>query len=595
MHQNTKDVNPSSEYLKIFLTGDFGCFAPDTIVTMYPYGFKKIQEIKVGDTVMGDDSKPRHVLELFSGKEEMYRIKYHNDTYYDVNASHSLVLVATARNKGCKIGDIIEVPVKEYANWTHWQKKAFLGLKTGVEYPEIPVLIPPYILGVWLGDGTHDKPEFTNEDKIVVGIMQLYAEANGLSLTNSNEDDLHYRIINPEKGGRKNIFLEDLRSYNLIRNKHIPKEYLFNSKENRLRLLAGLLDTDGSLDRDVSFEITQKRQALAEDILFLAQSCGMNASINEKTVNYRGENRLYYRVCISRNITSIPIQIERKQPSQDLYRQRNNLHFGFSILPLGKGKYYGFELDGNHRFLLGDFTIVRNTGKSVFASSCPAPGFLFDFDDGAQIYRNKDFDYESYSLSAHGWVKFEKDLREIKKEVEAEKYQTVVVDSTTSMTDIAMERALQLDPKRSVTGGPLWNVHYQIVKNLMEGKLRQIISLPCNIIVITHLQVIQDQETGAIIGVEPLLTGQLSKIVPGYFGEVYCAFSKQVAKKVGGGKAETVFYLRTVPRGHYKARSRLSGKERLLPDEISNSYEALQIALKEGLKREKKRKGVKVK
>lgn len=236
-------------------------------------------------------------------------------------------------------------------------------------------------------------------------------------------------------------------------------------------------------------------------------------------------------------------------------------------------------------FITGDF----GTGKSVFAASCPTPGFLFDFDDGVQTYRGKDFDYESYSLSALSWVKFEKDLREIKKEVEAEKYQTVVVDSTTSMTDIAMERALQLDPKRSVTGGPLWNVHYQIVKNLMEGKLRQIISLPCNVVVIAHLKVIQDQETGAIIGIEPLLTGQLSQMIPGYFGEVYCSFSKQVAAKKAGGKAETAFYLRTLPRGHYKARSRLSGIERLLPDEIPNNYQALQTALNKGLERLKKK------
>ena len=241
-------------------------------------------------------------------------------------------------------------------------------------------------------------------------------------------------------------------------------------------------------------------------------------------------------------------------------------------------------------FLTGDF----GTGKSCFSASCPTPGFIFDFDDGIQIYRGKDFDYESYLLSALGWVKFEKDLREIKKEVEAGTYQTVIVDSTTSMTAIAMERALQLDPKRSVTGGPLWNVHYQIVKNLMEGKLRQIISLPCNVVVIAHLKVIRDQETGAIISIKPLLTGELSQMIPGYFGEVYCSFSKQVAAKKPGGKAETIFYLRTLPRGYYKARSRLSGIERLLPDEIPNNYDVLQAALKKGLEKLRKKEEMKV-
>jgi hypothetical protein len=245
-------------------------------------------------------------------------------------------------------------------------------------------------------------------------------------------------------------------------------------------------------------------------------------------------------------------------------------------------------------FLTGNF----GTGKSVFAASCPTPGFVFDFDNGVQTYRGKNFDYESYSLSASDWVKFEKDLREIKKEVEAGKYQTVIIDSTTSMTDVAMERALQLDPKRSPTGGPLWSTHYMIVRNLMEGKLRQVISLPCNVVVIAHLQIIQDQETGAIIGAEPLLTGQLSKMVPGYFGEVYVSFSRQVTATKPGGKAETEFYIRTLPKGYYKARSRLSGIERLLPDELSNNYTTLQKHLKEGIARyekKSKKKEVKVK
>lgn len=242
-------------------------------------------------------------------------------------------------------------------------------------------------------------------------------------------------------------------------------------------------------------------------------------------------------------------------------------------------------------FLLGDF----GSGKSICAASFPTPGFLFDFDDTAQSYRGKDFEYETFPLSTAGWVSFEKTLRETKKGVEAGKYQTIIVDSTTSMTAVAMERALQLDPKRSETGGPIWNVHYGLVKNLIEGKLRQIISLPCNIVIIAHLAITRDEKTGAILGTEPLLTGQLSITLPGYFGEVYCAFSRQVPAKKQGEAAETEFYLRTLPRGYYKARSRLSGIERLLPAEIPNNYNALQAALKEGLKRLKAKKEVKVK
>ena len=234
-------------------------------------------------------------------------------------------------------------------------------------------------------------------------------------------------------------------------------------------------------------------------------------------------------------------------------------------------------------FLTGDF----GTGKSVFASTFPTPGYVFDFDEGIQIYRGKDFDYDHFPLTATGWVDFEKVMREVSKNVKEGKYKTVIVDSTSSMTAVAMERALQLDPKRSPTGGPIWNVHFMMVRNLVEGKLRQIVAFPCNVVIIAHLYIEKDEETGAIIGIEPLLTGQLSWIVPGYFGEVYCSFSRQVQSKIAGKPPETVYYLRTAPRGYYKARSRLSGIEHILPDEIDNTYQALVEAYEKGLKERK--------
>ena len=212
------------------------------------------------------------------------------------------------------------------------------------------------------------------------------------------------------------------------------------------------------------------------------------------------------------------------------------------------------------------------TGKSVFASTFPTPGFLFDLDRGALTYRGRDFDFSNYELTAQSWVQFEKDLIEVSKLAKENKYQTIILDSTTALTELAMERALQIDPKRSPSGGPLWNSHYSIVKNLVEGKLRQILNLPANIVVITHLNIVKDDESGAVIDIQPLLTGQLSAKIYGYFDEVYCSFSRMKDSKVD-------YYLRTVPRGRYKARSRVSGKERLLPDEIPNDYSALTKAM----------------
>jgi len=208
------------------------------------------------------------------------------------------------------------------------------------------------------------------------------------------------------------------------------------------------------------------------------------------------------------------------------------------------------------------------SGKSIFAASFPTPGFVFDTANGIQSYRGKDFDYETYPKTGLGWVKFEKDSQVVKKSVEEQKYKTVVIDDTTSLGDIAMERALQLDPKRSATGGPIWNIHYMMVRNLVEGKLRQFVDLKCNIVLIAHMDIVTDQESGNIIAIQPLLTGQLAVRVPGSFDEVYYATTRREGQV-------TKWLLQTSPIGLKDARSRLSGKEHLLPDFVPNDYDSL--------------------
>ena len=76
-------------------------------------------------------------------------------------------------------------------------------------------------------------------------------------------------------------------------------------------------------------------------------------------------------------------------------------------------------------------------GKSIFASSFPTPGFVFDFGGEIISYQGLDFDYEQYEISGTGWGRFEVDLGKIKKCIRegtridgsAGKYETVVVDN----------------------------------------------------------------------------------------------------------------------------------------------------------------------
>jgi hypothetical protein len=68
------------------------------------------------------------------------------------------------------------------------------------------------------------------------------------------------------------------------------------------------------------------------------------------------------------------------------------------------------------------------TGKSIFASSFPTPGFVFDFANSIISYKGLDFDYEQFDLSPLGWTKAEKDVVSVSKAVKEGKYVTVVID-----------------------------------------------------------------------------------------------------------------------------------------------------------------------
>jgi len=253
-------------------------------------------------------------------------------------------------------------------------------------------------------------------------------------------------------------------------------------------------------------------------------------------------------------------------------------------------KELAVEMEFLRLFLCGD----AGTGKSVFAASCPEKMFLFNFDNSALSYRGIDCDYENYAASTAGWLKFEKDLLALKKKFAEDPtwYKTVVIDSTTSMSEVAMERALALDPKRSKTNGPMWNVHYGMVKNLISGKIRQILELPCNIVVIGHFVRIIDNDSGAVVGVEPMLNGDLSMRLPTWFDEVYYSDTVPIPiakQKTVDGKTQKVdFILRTIVKGHFKSRSRISGKAQILPAEIPNDYNVIKDLVEKARAKESK-------
>lgn len=351
------------------------CLGINTPVRMYNGEVKLVQDIIVGDLLMGDDSTPRTVLSLARGQEEMFKIRQLYGDDYVVNKSHILSLRCDAEFSDPKkakayIPDlVIDISVQDYLDKSNTWKKYYKGFKVGVAYPSKSIDLDPYILGAWLGDGTSLKSEITNPEPEIISYFDDRMGQYGL--TRTTRDVIGHYYANKKRDG--NEFLNMLRNLNVYGNKHIPKLYLYNNRIIRLSVLAGLLDTDGYLYNNNKYEICAKNNQLANDIVELTRSLGFKASINKKLAKYNSFTKGKRYIGVSEvniiyisgeNLGEIPCKVPRKK-CQKSEMATNPLSSSISLSSLGEGDYYGFTLDGNHRFLLGDFTVTHNTGFAV--------------------------------------------------------------------------------------------------------------------------------------------------------------------------------------------------------------------------------------
>jgi hypothetical protein len=289
----------------------------------------------------------------------MYRITSVKGESYVVNSEHILCLQHTSfRNV------VTEITVTDYLKASAKLRRDLKGYRTAVDFTPQRIDFDPYILGLWLGDGSQRDPVISSQDAVILHYLRDFCQRNNSVLTFQSGYD--YRISAISRN-HENVFLSFLKAHDLINNKHVPGVYKINSREVRLQVLAGLIDTDGYLGNGV-YEIIQKSKQIADDIVFLARSVGLATTtrIAEKSCVYLGQRVSgdYYRTVISGDIDMIPVKLFRKKAGSRK-QIKDVLRYGITVTPLGEDEYYGFMIDGNHRYVLGDFTVTHNTCTGI--------------------------------------------------------------------------------------------------------------------------------------------------------------------------------------------------------------------------------------
>jgi hypothetical protein len=345
-----KMFDPDQGGSKTVVIGKPGCFTPGTNIMLYSGYLEKVENITINHILMGDDSTPRKVLELCHNYDDMYEIKPSYGESYIVNKLHKLVL----KNDN---NDILEITVEDYIN-------KYLKNNSNI--------VKWYIY--------KNEVNFKKRD-----ILFCDAYNFGHHLANDNYISIK-NILNNEQTNEQTNETKELymlgKIYNIHNdNKYIPIDYLINDKKTRLNLLAGLLDNLDNFNNKKTifgeyntnkniFELKTNNKTLCDNIMYLIQSLGLAVNKKVNIIQYCTReicvDETYYNIEFWGKLDEIP---SKKYLFQKKYNNNDYLKTEFDIIHKGYGEYYGFTLDNNHRFLLGSFDVVRNTGKTTLISS----------------------------------------------------------------------------------------------------------------------------------------------------------------------------------------------------------------------------------
>lgn len=287
------------------------CLGKGTKVVMSDGTLKAVEALSVGDELLGPDSKPRKILSLARGREQMYWVRQSEGIDYRVNESHVLSL---------KTPDgIVNIPLKEYLALSDESRAVHQGYKVPIDLPRRHVPIKPYLFGAWLAKGIH--------------------------------------AVNPEHPLE---FIRTLMELGISHNVSIPDSYLYSSRPERLKLLAGLIDFTGRLaDKPDTYEITTFHGSLSKQIKYVADSLGYNTRLSSTRI----DDFTQHRVTLTGDVAEIPVRLTKRATSRP--ESRGWQSSDIKIERDAVDDYYGFTLDKDGLFLLEDMTVTHNTAMAL--------------------------------------------------------------------------------------------------------------------------------------------------------------------------------------------------------------------------------------
>ena len=344
-----------------------------------PKGWRTWGEIQIGDELYGTYGNITKVIDIPYDKEcDVYEITLRDGRKILASDEH-LWKIDFHNRMGSQIMTTLEL-LKEYKRGKKVSERNPSGIEyvcaihknEGIEMPYKETKVDPYTFGLLLGDGcfVHRCCYYTQIEEDV-NIEKQYIPYNLIKWNSKYA----YHIDIP---GWSSILKEYGLYWKKSEDKFIPDEYKYNSREVRLNLLKGLMDSDGTLDKSDRYVISLSSKKLIEDIAFICRSLGYNCSYTIKKARYKVNG--VYKECLSSYsltiftrdiISNLPRKQKRAKKITNEYTINKEIRTKIiDIKYIGKQQAKCVTVDSKDNcYLIGDFVATHNCAKSYSLSS----------------------------------------------------------------------------------------------------------------------------------------------------------------------------------------------------------------------------------
>lgn len=341
------------------------CTNDTKVVT--PRGYVEIGSLKIGDKIVGFDGKFHDLIGIYpQGKKRVYKVYTRKNEYFKCCEEH-------LHGVWSRKDTYYTLTTKELKEKI--ENGSTIGIyKNGADFSEKQLPLDPYVIGAFLGDGCCKERQLvlSSEDYWIPAKISRLLKTNGFYSSRYNYNwffiskNFPYRKRNKHNLLQSSILPIELRCG--ANEKRIPKDYLFASRSQRLKLLQGLLDTDGSVSKDNRVSFSSNSLKLVKDTQFLVESLGGTTSLfsNDRNDEIHHNTEYSLSIMFPRGLHEQLFTLPRKKSRLTQKQRKRNW---YRILKIEETDEFEemtcLEVDTqDHLFLIDHFIPTHNTISS---------------------------------------------------------------------------------------------------------------------------------------------------------------------------------------------------------------------------------------